>query len=75
MCEINNKLIFKNIVLEFIKWLNIAILSNNKIFVKSYICLIVIPILVCMLNKLKTPFEASLKNDYILIIDLQLQFN
>lgn len=61
--------------MEFIKWSNVAILGNNKVVVKSYIYLIIVPILARMLNKLESPFQANLTSDYILIIDLKLPFN
>lgn len=61
--------------MEFINWSNISILGNNKIVIKSYIYLIIVPILAKMLSSLKSPFVAQITGGYNITIPLELPFN
>lgn len=59
----------------FINWSNISVLGNNKIVIKSYIYLIIVPVLAKLLSKLKNPFVAQITGGYNLTIPLDLPFN
>jgi hypothetical protein len=59
----------------FINWSNISVLGNNKIVIKSYIYLIIVPVLAKLLSRLKNPFVAQITGGYNLTIPLELPFN
>lgn len=60
---------------KFINWSTISVLGNNKIVLKSYIYLIIVPVLARLLSNLKSPFIYDLTNGYIIKIPLELPFN
>ena len=58
-----------------INWSTISILGKNKIVNRSYIYLIIVPILARLLSDLKSPFLYKFTNGYELEIPLELPFN
>jgi hypothetical protein len=58
-----------------INWATISILGKNKIVNRSYIYLIIVPILARLLSDLKSPFSYQFTNGYELEIPLELPFN
>lgn len=61
--------------IKLINWPIISILGNNPIVTRSYIYLIIVPILAKLLSALESPFLYNFTSGYTLKIPLGLPFN